>query len=138
MKSQLSGPDITEALKRIGREASLIHFIRQGVPFYIVVAQTDPDDRLTAHAVSTDDDGHPVCAQREPWQRNNVVLAIEPTEARALWAAEHHDCGALGLTLWFERTINRYDIGRRAPRDGASGRPRWAERAYETEGGLLV
>lgn len=129
---ELEGHEVAEALQRIGREASLVTFRRQGRLFCVVIAQTDPDDAATHNAV---DPTQP--ATREPWQRNNVVLAIEGEPVRALQMAERHPLPP-DLTLWFERATGRYDIGPRAPRRGASGRPTWAERAYTSDAGLIL
>jgi hypothetical protein len=128
----LEGHEVAEALKRIGREASLISFRRQGRLFCVVIAQTDADDGTTRSAINPDEP-----ATREPWQRANVVLAIEHEPLRALQMAEHRPMPP-DLTLWFERATNRYDIGPRAPRHGASGRPEWAARAAAGEAGLWL
>jgi len=112
-----------DTLKRLGNEASVTSFRRDGQIFHVVVAQTDPDDLITHHAVHPDQP-----AQREPYQRANIVLAIDRDLARALWLAEHQPLPNQGmhLTLWFEQSSSRYDIGPCAPRHGACGRPEWA------------
>lgn len=128
----LEGHEVAEALRRIGREASLVSFRRQGRLFCVVIAQTDANDGTTHNAI---DPTQP--ATREPWQRANVVLAIENDPSRALAMAEHRPMPA-DLTLWLERSTGRYDIGPRAPRHGASGRPEWATRAAASEAGIWL
>ena len=61
------------------------------------------DDEISHKAMDPDQP-----AKREPFQRDNLLLALAPTKEKALWSAEHAPLDWLSLTLWFERTSSRY------------------------------
>ena len=109
-------------LRKIGGEASLRVWDHGGVRYYAVLVQTDPDDRFT-RAVGDDDKP----AEREDWQRANLLLALGKDLYEVMWQAEHtQPLLEARLTFWFDRVRSQYHVGPFCERFGKSGQPVWA------------
>jgi len=126
--SQWSGPEIAEALQRIGKgyAANLVVFRDSGKTWFVVTVNTDPNDEFVESAVTPGQQ-----AKREHWQRENVVMSMAHDLDVALWQAEHRPMDGERKTLWRERAAGHYTIGPVAPRYGKSGRPAWARAGFE-------
>ena len=118
----LSGPEIQRILRKLGGEASLRIWDHAGIRYYCVLAQTQADDRIT-RAIGDDDKP----AEREDWQRANIIVAMGTDLYKTMWEAEHtQPLVPMQLTLWFDRLHSQYHVGPACERLGKSGRPVWA------------
>lgn len=107
-----------------------------GQEWFAVIAMEDPDDRYTSK-IGADDEP----AERKPWQRRNVVMAMGTDLDRVLWEGKRGTWAPMELTLWFDRVFSRYHVGPRCARHGKTGRPTWADIAVQmtaNEPGRLV
>lgn len=124
-----TGTEIEAILKKIGREACFLTWNHQPEPGAApvkrccVIAQTDSADAWTTKIGTSE------LSRREPWQRDNIVLAIGTDVDRVLWEAQRETMVPLNLTLWFDRVRSQYHLGPRCARTGKSGRPIWADKA---------